>query len=115
MTISEKIFTLIEEKGMTQKEFSKLTGIAESTISDWKKKNNNPTAEKLLVISRVLGVSLEELLSGSEDISEKSRPLDYVIFAKDTEVGLLVTQYEGLNKNARNRLMGYLEALKSMQ
>ena len=38
MTISEKIFQLLEEKGMSQKEFSERTGIAQSSISDWKRK-----------------------------------------------------------------------------
>ena len=37
-TISDKIFELLKEKGMSQKEFAQRTGIAESSISDWKKK-----------------------------------------------------------------------------
>ena len=37
-TISDRIFELLKEKGMSQKEFSARTGIAESSISDWKKK-----------------------------------------------------------------------------
>ena len=39
-TVSDKIFELLKERNMSQKEFSQRTGIAESTISDWKKKNN---------------------------------------------------------------------------
>ena len=39
-TISDKIFELLKEKGMSQKEFAQRTGIAESSISDWKKKKN---------------------------------------------------------------------------
>ncbi|MBO4267567.1 MAG: helix-turn-helix transcriptional regulator, partial [Lachnospiraceae bacterium] len=36
MIISERIFKLIEERGMTQIAFSRETGISQSTISDWK-------------------------------------------------------------------------------
>ena len=43
MTISEKIFKILDENRMTQKEFSHRTGIPQSTISDWRKKNTNPT------------------------------------------------------------------------
>ena len=114
MTISEKIFTLLDQKGMTQKEFSIKTGIAESTISDWKKKNNNPTAEKLLAICKVLDIKLEDLLSGTEDVSEKAKPVDYVIFSKNSEVGLLVDRYEKLDYEMRNRLLGYLEAMEEL-
>lgn len=39
-TISDKIFELLKEKRMSQKEFAQRTGIAESSISDWKKKKN---------------------------------------------------------------------------
>ena len=38
MTISENIFELLKRRGMSQKEFSERTGIAQSTISDWKRK-----------------------------------------------------------------------------
>ena len=37
-TISDRIFELLKERNMSQKEFAQKTGIAESTISDWKKK-----------------------------------------------------------------------------
>lgn len=37
-TISDRIFELLKEKGMSQKEFSVRTGIAESSISDWKRR-----------------------------------------------------------------------------
>ena len=47
MSISERIFALMKEQGLSQKEFAKRTGIAESTISDWKRKQLNPGADKL--------------------------------------------------------------------
>lgn len=46
-TISDKIFELLKEKGMSQKEFAERTGIAESSISDWKKKRTNPVSDKI--------------------------------------------------------------------
>ena len=55
-TISDKIFELLKEKGMSQKEFAQRTGIAESSISDWKKKRTNPVSDKILIICEVLGL-----------------------------------------------------------
>jgi transcriptional regulator with XRE-family HTH domain len=46
-TISDRIFEKLKEKGMSQKEFSQKTGIAESSISDWKKKHTNPVSDKI--------------------------------------------------------------------
>ncbi len=65
MTIRERIFQIMEEKQMTQKEFAKLAQIPESTISDWKKKGNTPSAEKLIDISTALDVPVTELLGVS--------------------------------------------------
>ena len=72
MTISERIFELLKERGYTQKEFSKKTGIAESTISDWKKKGTNPVSDKILTICDVLEVSPYYLLSGTEREDRKT-------------------------------------------
>ena len=46
MKIYEKIFARLEELHMSQTELSRRTGIATSTISDWRKKQINPQAEK---------------------------------------------------------------------
>lgn len=48
MIISERIFKILNEKDMSQKEFSSLTGIACSTISDWKHKKTNPSSDKIM-------------------------------------------------------------------
>lgn len=52
---------------MSQAEFSRQTGISTSTINDWKKKGNTPTADKILVICRVLEMTPEELLAEGEE------------------------------------------------
>ena len=43
-------------------DFSKATGIAQSTISDWKRKKTNPSADKIMIICNVLKVTPYELL-----------------------------------------------------
>ena len=48
MDIYEKIFRRLDELNMSQKELSRRTGIATSTISDWKKKKINPQSDKSL-------------------------------------------------------------------
>ena len=66
MTISQRMFKLMDDKRLTQRELSKKLDIAQSTISSWKNNNTSPPTELLLPISEFLGVSIEYLLSGQE-------------------------------------------------
>ena len=110
-TGSDRIFELLKEKGMSQKEFAAKTGIAESTISDWKKKKTNPVSDKILIISEVLGVSPYELLSGAEHIGMRSRPNMTYVVDRTTELGTLIETYQKLDAAQQNRLMGYMQAM----
>lgn len=111
MTISEKIFELLKERGMSQKEFSEKTGIAQSSISDWKRKKTNPVSEKILIISEVLGVTPYELLSGTEDVEARSNTVDYYVVSKESDLGVLIEQYQRLETMDKGRLLGYLQAM----
>ena len=108
MTISERIFKIMEDKGITQLEFSRLTGIAQSTISDWKRKKTNPASDKILVICEVLNISPNELLQDNTSGNE----VDYVIVSKDTEAYKLVEEFEKLDRSSKDRLLGFRSALK---
>ena len=112
MTISGKIFELIKEKGITQKEFGRRTGIPQSTISDWKGKQLNPASDKILIICDVLEVSPYELLGAAE--SSKYVIPDHVIVQKDTEEYVLIERYRKLGKDQRERLLGYMEAIRNL-
>ena len=71
MNIYEKIFARLEELHMSQIELSRRTGIATSTISDWRKKQINPQADKLVAICKALDMSLVELLCDDENETER--------------------------------------------
>ncbi len=114
-TVSDRIFELLKEKGMSQKEFAAKTGIAESTISDWKKKKTNPVSDKILIISEVLGVSPYELLSGAEHIGMRSRQNMTYVVDRTTELGTLIETYQELDAAQQNRLMGYMQAMLEQQ
>ena len=109
MTISEKIFCLISEKGITQKEFSEQTGISQSTISDWKRKKTNPSADKILKICEVLQVTPYELLA--ENTADINENIDY-LFAMNRDEEIILENFRNLKSRQKERLMGYLTALQ---
>ena len=108
MTISERILKVL-------KEFAKQVGIATSTISEWKKRKTNPTADKIMDICNVLQITPEQLLTGKgiedeENITVTSRESCFTPY--DIQ---LVQDYHGLKEEQQKRLMAYMEALKKIQ
>lgn len=111
MTISQKIFEILSEKGISQKDFSIATGIPQSTISDWRKKNTNPASDKILVICEALDITPYELLSNIREEGTRARKAEYRIIVEGTEEDIFLTRYEKLDDKAKERLLGYMEAL----
>lgn len=111
MYIRDRIFHKLEELNMTQKEFSEKTGIPQSTISDWRKKRTNPTAEKIMIICKVLDVTPQWLLSGIEAQGNRGNPQKWFAVDATTNAGKLLIEYNSLDSDLQERLLGYAEAL----
>ena len=109
MTISERIFKIMDERGMSQIEFSRKTGISQSTISDWKRKKTNPASDKIMVICKVLNVSADEVL---QDTIEHSKQPDFRIVSEGTPDYDLLVEVDFLSASQKERLKGYISALK---
>ena len=110
MTIRDRIFARISELEITQKEFAKRTGIPETTVSDWKKKKTNPTAEKILIICKVLDVTPEWLLSGVETHGTRSNPAKIIAVDASTEGGQLLELFNSCDAATQARILGYAQA-----
>lgn len=137
MNFNERLFKILEERGITQKELSKKSGISESTICDWKRKGKVPGIDKVLIISRVLGISLYDLISDeaelenevgtnersgvrrckrSGEVSGKTsghhgagdHQVDYVL---DDKEKLLIERYRALDDGHKRRMLAYFEQI----
>ena len=104
MNIYEKIFARLEELHMSQIELSRRTGIATSTISDWRKKKINPQADKLVSICKALDMSLVDLLCDEEDKKNAVLTANYVI-----EDNTLIDKIIDSPIDVKKRVLGYYE------
>ena len=118
MLISERIFKILEDKNMSQNAFAKNVGLASSTVSDWKTKKTNPSADKIMDICEVLEVTPEQLLTGKgidEDYIERN--------TAKTAHGLKISRADiriiedihGMKDAQRKRLKKYIEVLKQIE
>lgn len=118
MIISERIFKILKDKNMSQNAFAKQVGLASSTISDWKTKRTNPSADKIMDICGVLEVTPEQLLTGKgidEDYVEykpKKKKNGPQISKADIRI---IEDIHTLKDTQRKRLMKYIEALKQVK
>ena len=56
--ISDKLAAILEEKGMTQRDFAKIVGKTETEVSRWLGGTHNFTLKTIAKISSVLGCDL---------------------------------------------------------
>lgn len=105
MKIYEKIFARLEELHMSQMELSRRTGIATSTISDWRKKQINPQADKLVSICKALYMTLVELLC-DENNMEQITSHDYI-----TDADYMIELFRQSDTESRRRMNSYLTFL----
>ncbi len=118
MIISERIFKILEDKHMSQSTFAKKVGLSASTISDWKTKKTNPTAEKIMSICEVLEVTPEQLLTGKgidEDYEESKIEKVKAKFSITSSDIQILEDYHSLKEAQRKRLLKYMEALKQIE
>ena len=118
MIISERIFKILKDKNISQNAFAKKVGLASSTISDWKTKKTNPSADKIMDICIVLEVTPEQLLTGKGidedyvDTKPKKAQNEPEISKVDARI---LADIHGMKEVQRKRLLKYIETLKQLE
>lgn len=110
MEIYEKIFARLEELHMTQLELSRRTGIATSTICDWKKKKINPQSDKLVSICKALEMSLVDLVCDEEEKKNNVLTADYM-----NEDKLIIEALTQASSDVKRRVLRYFELINLMK
>lgn len=66
MTISERMFDVLDKKGLKYVDLAHSLGVGTGQISTWKKRNSDPPAKLIPKICEFLGVSSDYLLTGKD-------------------------------------------------
>lgn len=73
MSFSENLMTLRRQRGWSQEELGGQIGVTRQTVSKWEIGQSTPELEKLVELSKVFGMSLDQLV-GLEQQGEQSDP-----------------------------------------
>ena len=68
MTIGKRIALLRKEKGLTQEELASHMGVSPQAVSKWENDQTCPDITALPRLARLLGVTVDELLEGREEL-----------------------------------------------
>lgn len=107
MEIYERLFITMDEKGIPQTEIvDNLSDVTKSTVSAWKTRRTDPPARFIAPICKLLGVSVEYLLTG--EVSKDST----ICFPKsaipESDVKLL-EMYHKLPDNKQTEIVAYIQ------
>lgn len=70
MSFSEKLYELRKKEGLSQEELAEKVNVSRQTISKWEMGQSSPEMEKLIVLSNIFNISLDELV-GKEQPNKK--------------------------------------------
>ena len=107
MTITERIFTILSQNKLSQKDFAKIIDVNEKTVSAWKKNNSLPPLDKISNISDCLGVSIDYLLTGKEKSSSAVE--------LDSDEQLLIGYFKNLSDISKGIILGRAEQLAELE
>lgn len=74
MTTVDRIFELLDELGMEQKEFAALIGTTDKTVSTWRTGRTHSYRKYLVQISEILGTTVQWLTTGEGPKKRGARP-----------------------------------------
>ena len=83
------LYTLRKEKGMTQAELAQLLGVTKKAVSKWETGEAMPETSLLLPLSRIFGVSVDELLAGERNTQDNDTSKEYSIKDEYTEKAII--------------------------
>ena len=82
MKLSENILQFRKALGLSQEQLAEQVGVSRQSISKWETGQSSPELDKLVVLSRVFGISTDELLGNTHPTTEDSPPItpanDYI-------------------------------------
>lgn len=73
-TLGNRIAALRRQQGMTQLELAQQLGVTDKAVSKWERDLACPDIHSLPKLTRLLGVTVEELMPGGEKQPEENRP-----------------------------------------
>ena len=104
--ILKRIENLIASRKMTDVEFCKSIGASKTSVTDWRRRGQAPSASTLFAISQRYGISLDYLVSGKTDKVIKAESA-----IQDRREGHLLDCFRQLSPEMQDYAISYMESM----
>ncbi len=79
MNLNKNIFDLRKKKGLSQDALAEQIDVSRQTISNWEKGETSPNPEQLILLSKVLDISIDNLV-GNEFVSASNKSVSKSVY-----------------------------------
>ena len=109
MTLSEKILRLRTQKGLSQLELAEQLGVSRQSVSKWETGQSVPDLDKLIKLSDLFGVTVDELVREGErpQPPQPETPPPQVVYIRERR-SLTSTQRAGICVEAAGLILALL-------
>lgn len=110
---------LLEERGIRPADITKATGIASSTLTDWKAGRSKPKSDKLQLIADYFGVSIDYLMTGKEQKDEFTEYQDQaellITIRHDKKMLTALEKFYKLSARQKEHVFELIELLEELR
>ena len=90
MQLGNNIYNLRKEKGLSQEKLAEKVNVTRQTISNWELGETSPNPEQLLLLSKALNKSIDELVGNEIEPAQNKESTDNVKNFKNIKVSLAI-------------------------
>lgn len=112
MNFYDRLNFLIKEKRLSQGKVEKELGFSNGSISKWKK--YNPNAEKVQLLARYFGVTVDYLMTGSDSKYSDNDALLDVRISEDKELKEALKKYYALDEQKKRHVIETINMLSEV-
>lgn len=70
--IANRLYQYRKQMGLSQEELAERIGVSRQAVSKWERAEASPDTDNLIALSKVYGVTLDQMLTGAQDSAQES-------------------------------------------